>query len=94
MSITIMIELTLKPEMAESYLEHFASTLTKTREASGCEHIQIFRDKEDTNRLVAVERWASREHQERYLAWRLEQGIRSDAHAAPFVFRYFDALDC
>lgn len=40
----------------------------------GCEHIDTYLDREGSRALL-VEKWAAPEHQQAYLAWRVENGF-------------------
>jgi len=70
--------------------------LPETREYDGCQGIDAFGNLEDGSNLVLHERWDSREHHEKYLAWRTETGgmekLGSAFSALPSI-RYFERVD-
>jgi quinol monooxygenase YgiN len=75
MSITVMVELTVKAEFADGYCVRLQEAFPETRAYDGCEDIVAYRDEQQLQRIVVVERWASRAHYERYIEWRRGQGI-------------------
>jgi len=95
MSVLVLLE----PEAAEGkvdeMIETFRTVLVDTRAFDGCESVTVHRDQDSPNRLVLVERWASRPHYERYLQWRAERGDLDRLGAlavGPPVIRYFDEV--
>lgn len=68
--------------------------LPGTRALEGCQ--QVDQGHEIGGEIYPVEAWASKEHQERYRAWRAETGIADTLR--PFMageprFNYFNKLD-
>ena len=49
--------------------------LPDTRAYDGFEAFSVGQDVKDENRIVLVEHWASKEHYEKYIAWRTETGV-------------------
>ena len=53
-------------------------------------------DGDDADNLVLIEQWDSREHHQKYLAWRTETGVMEKLASmltAPPSIRYFERLD-
>ena len=95
MSIMVTVEFNLKPEAAEGFLDAMKTTLPDTRAYDGCQEVKSYYEAE-THSLLLVELWASTEHQQAYLNWRVEGGMLEaigDALAGPPVFRTFDIRD-
>jgi quinol monooxygenase YgiN len=84
MSITVILDMKIKPELLDEFMSHFAQNLPGTREFDGCEYVDVYQARDDRNRVVCVEGWASNERFQAYGQWRREQG---DAEA---FMRYYD----
>ena len=82
MSVMITLEMPVKPEMLEDYLNILKGALVETRSYKGCRSVTTLVDQE-TSSIVLVEEWDSAEDQQAYLAWRVETGL-IDA-IAPFM---------
>ena len=50
------------------------SALVDTRNYAGCQKVETFIDQESQN-ILLVEQWESREHQQAYMGWRVETGF-------------------
>ncbi len=93
MSIKVILELNLKPEVADAVVGGFGQMLVDTRAFEGCEEISVVRDQDDTNRVLVLEQWATRENYEAYLAWRTERGDMdgiADISTQPYKVTYYD----
>lgn len=92
MSVTIVLTFRLTPEAARASANGgYAETFQTTRAFSGCESINAYAEEDDPTSYVIIERWASREHYERYLAWRRETGYfekTAGRMVAPPVVRF------
>ena len=75
MSVIVTIELSVKPERLQELKDSLEVLLPSTRAYDGAEAIQLTQDVEDENHIVFVEYWASKEHFEKYMAWRTETGV-------------------
>ena len=75
MSVTVLIDLTAKPGSIEDLKKLFAEILPDTRSYDGCEGLEVKINSDDPNNLLLVERWQSRQHYEKYFAWRQETGL-------------------
>ena len=78
----ITLEMPVKPEMLEDYLNILKGALVETRSYKGCRSATTLVDQE-TSSIVLVEEWDSAEDQQAYIAWRVETGL-IDA-IAPFM---------
>jgi quinol monooxygenase YgiN len=61
----------------------------------GCAGVTMYQN-QDESTIVLIEPWASRAHQERYLAWRTERGEVAALVAmltGPPTIRYFNSVD-
>ncbi len=82
MSVMITLEMPVKQEMLEDYLNILKGALVETRSYKGCRSVTTLVDQE-TSSIVLVEEWDSVEDQQAYIAWRVETGL-IDA-IAPFM---------
>ena len=78
----ITLEMPVKPDMLEDYLNILKGALVQTRSYKGCRSVTTLVDQE-TSSIVLVEEWDSAEDQQAYIAWRVETGL-IDA-IAPFM---------
>jgi quinol monooxygenase YgiN len=78
----ITLEMPVKPDMLEEYLNILKGALVETRSYKGCRSVTTLVDQE-TSSVVLVEEWDSAEDQQAYIAWRVETGL-IDA-IAPFM---------
>ena len=74
MSITVILELHVKPDLTEQVKAGFKDLLPDTRTFAGCEGIQVLQNQEQPDMLLVLEQWASREHFDAYLKWRTDRG--------------------
>ena len=99
MSIMIVFSARLNEEKKDSFADFFAEILPDTRGFDGCEGITVCTDSEDDGRLYLIEKWASKEHYEKYHHWRDERGdleiIRSylDLEAGGIQRVFLDVVD-
>jgi quinol monooxygenase YgiN len=78
MPVISILECQFKPEHADAGAEWLNRVLAATRGFEGCLGVEVIQDHEDPARLVAVERWASLEHDRAYRAWRAGEGRVQD----------------
>ncbi len=93
MTILVTLELHLQPGKLEAFCQQvLAPALPVTRAFDGCLGIEMFAELGE-DRLFLVQKWASKAHNDAYLAWRRANGL-SDMLApwtiGPPVFRWFD----
>ena len=96
MAVTVIVETQVKPEHRAELEATFREAIADTRAYDGCHEFNIHINREDDCNWVFFERWESREHYDRYIAWRMESGFfdRITAMlAGEPSFRYFDASD-
>ena len=96
MGVLTLLEVTVKPESVEEFKAYMKEILPSTRTYSGCLGVDLQVNQDDATNMVAVEEWETREHHQKYAAWRTETGvlghIASMLAGAPSV-RYFDKAD-
>jgi len=93
MAITVLVEFSSKPEDTDALKQFMADALPDTRAYDGCISLDVCNS--DDN-FVIVAQWESREHQEKYLAWRIEQGAFEKLGGLledETSIRYFETLD-
>ena len=93
MPIVVLVEFNSKPEATNTLKQFLADALPDSRAYDGCISIDVCNS--DDN-FVIVAKWESREHQEKYMAWRTEQGTLEklgEMLSSGPSFRYFDQLD-
>ncbi len=96
MSVIVLLEIHVKPEAVNEVKAMLKKILPDTRAYAGCQGIDIYGNMDDPSTLVFYERWASRDHYQKYLAWRTETGAVDQLSAkltAPPSIRYFDRVD-
>jgi len=95
-SVTIWMDLHLTPEGAEASRNGgFAETFKDTRAFDGCEFINAYGVEGDPDRFIIFERWASKDHYDRYIAWRRSTGYLEQAGmrmASPPQLRYLEEV--
>jgi quinol monooxygenase YgiN len=79
MSIGVIVEFEFKPGGAASLIEVMKERLPSTRSYEGCEMVELYADHDNPNHLVLMERWASREHYDKYREWALAQAGTQEA---------------
>ncbi|MCY4624733.1 MAG: antibiotic biosynthesis monooxygenase [Chloroflexi bacterium] len=96
MAVRVLLELKAKPGTGDDLASFFRSILPDTRAYEGCVSVDALRNGADADNLVLVEVWETREHYEKYLAWRRERGDSdqlAQALAEPPNIRHFDLTD-
>ncbi len=93
MAVTVLLELNVKPESVQDTLNGLAQLLPETREFDGGIEVYAHQNQDDPTNIVAIEKWESRAHYEKYFAWRTKTGVIGQLGAwvaAPPTIRYFD----
>ena len=83
-----------QPGMGTALLEALAAALVETRAYDGCVSVETFVDADNPDDVLLVEEWATRAHQERYMAWRVENGmidLLQPILAGPLEIHFLDA---
>lgn len=75
MAITAFFEIRVKPETLDQGVHaELHRILSDTRAFDGCLGVEVLIDSADPTHIVAVEKWASAEHDAAYRAWRAGDG--------------------
>ncbi len=96
MSVLYILELTIQSDKVGEYLAQFPSILPDTRAFQGCEEITVHQNQDDPTDVVLLERWATKEDHQKYMAWRQERGDverLGQGLAGPPKTRYFEDLN-
>jgi quinol monooxygenase YgiN len=96
MSVVVLLEIQVKPGAVNEVKAMLKEVLPDTRAYAGCQGIDIYGNLDDTGNLVFYERWASRDHYQKYLAWRTETGAVEKLSAkltGPPNIRYYERVD-
>ncbi len=95
MSVSVILEVTAKPDCLEALKNTLEEILPDTRSFNGCKGVTVMSNQDNPLNLVLLETWSTREHYEKYLAWRAERGDL-EALAALLSYepsiRYFDSF--
>ena len=96
MSVVVLLEFRVKPEVVEETKAFFKKILPDTRAFAGCEGLDVLTNADDPTIFVFNERWQSQEHYQKYFAWRTENGSMNAFGAylaGPPTVRYFNRQD-
>ena len=74
MSLTVILDLQLKPELAATAPGILRKILAQTRVFEGCLGVDVLLDTEDAMHIILLERWASPEADATYRQWRAGAG--------------------
>ncbi len=83
MSHHAVIELPCNPGRGSALVDFFSVALVDTRAFEGCELVEMYTDRDDPDRVILLEKWATSENYDAYLAWRMETGLMEAL--APFM---------
>jgi quinol monooxygenase YgiN len=96
MSVLVVLELEAARGKGDALIGLLRDTLGDTRARQGCQSVTVHRDAAEPDAIVLIERWASREDDAAYRAWRAGDGavpaLATLLAAAPTI-RYFDDID-
>jgi quinol monooxygenase YgiN len=96
MSVIVILELQSKPETLDELNSTLKNILPDTRAYDGCQSVQVNINQDDSCNLVLIEKWESRQHNEKYMGWRTETGALAalgEMLSQPPSLRYYDDLD-
>ena len=96
MACTVLLEVKAQEDKVDALKETFKGILGDTRAYEGCQGVVVRQQQDDPTVMVLIENWASREHYEKYFAWRQESGALAalgEMLAGPPNLRYFDEVD-
>tara|TARA_X000000950_G_scaffold80670_1_gene101437 strand:- start:569 stop:895 length:327 start_codon:yes stop_codon:yes gene_type:complete len=74
MTVSVLLEGTLKEGLADQFEEICTGAFKVTRAFDGCQNINLTFNVENKHNYVLTEVWDSKEHYEKYLAFRTEDG--------------------
>ena len=74
MTVSVLLEGTLKEGLADQFEEICTDAFKVTRVFDGCQNINLTFNVENKHNYVLTEVWDSKEHYEKYLAFRTEDG--------------------
>jgi quinol monooxygenase YgiN len=96
MSLLVLLELQAADGKADEMIEVLSRSLVDTRARQGCESVTVHRDTDDPNRVLLVERWATREDDTAYREWRAGDGAVTEmvglVGGRPSI-RYYEDVD-
>ena len=96
MSVSVLLEGVLKEGLVDEFVEICKGAYPVTRAYDGCKGINLTLNVDDSRNFVMTETWDSKEHYEKYLAFRTEDGtvgaITSMCETGPDI-RIFDITD-
>ena len=75
MAAMVTLELNIKPEKFDEFLGIMAEALKETRAYDGCQKVETYVDQDVPGRLILLEWWDTRGHQEKYMQWRTDSGM-------------------
>ena len=94
MTVTVMLELQVQPDKVDGLIGAMKNDiLPVTRKYDGCEGVEVQQNQDDKANVILIERWASRQHYEKYLQFRTDDGTietMGSMVAAPPSIRYYD----
>jgi quinol monooxygenase YgiN len=96
MSVLVLLEAPVKPEDVSKMKSYLAEILPDSRTYEGCRAMDVYFNAGDAGNMVIIERWDSRRHHEKYLAWRTETGVMDKLGGmlvGPPSMRYFEPAD-
>ena len=74
MSVSVLLEGTLKDGLVEQFEEICTDAFNVTRAFEGCQKIDLTLNVENQHNYVLTEVWDTKEHYEKYLAFRTDDG--------------------
>jgi quinol monooxygenase YgiN len=96
MAITAFFEIRVRPEALDQGVHaELHKILSDTRAFEGCLEVEVLIDADDPTHIVAVEKWASEQHDAAYRAWRAGDGKTNLAAylVSPPVLTKFSTAD-
>ncbi|MDP7642977.1 MAG: putative quinol monooxygenase [Alphaproteobacteria bacterium] len=96
MAVTVILEVKAKAGTGDDLLATFREIFPETRGYDGCIALDTYRNQDDPDVIVLIEKWRSRGQYEKYLGWRQDSGtfgrVAEGFAGAPSI-RYFDLTD-
>ena len=75
MANTMILDLPVKPEKRDEFVGVLQGVVPDTRAFDGCQHLEIWTPEDNDGLIQIYEVWESKAHQEKYFAWRVENGL-------------------
>jgi quinol monooxygenase YgiN len=94
MSVLVHVEVDAKPECVEEFTQFLSEILPDTRAYDGCIDINIYLN-DNGHTLAFIQNWESKEHHQKYFAWRGETGDAAKLGSylqGPPTIRYFEKV--
>ena len=91
--VTVVVEIRAKKDTGNSLVSIFKKVLPLTRESDGIISIELVQNQDDPDALIFIERWETRDHYEKYLAEKTEDGTLealAELIEGDLIIRYFD----
>ena len=95
MAVNVIVEFQAKPEAASQFKDVLIEALPDTRAYDGCQGLEEYHNVDEDGNIVLVEKWESRQHYEKYIAWRTESGLLdkvSEMLAREPSIRYYEKV--
>ena len=95
MSVVVFVNLPTKAGQADKLVSLLDELVPGTRAYEGCQEIYLYKNQDDPDNVVMLERWDSRQHYEKYLAWRTETGALDEIGqllAGDLTIRFLDRV--
>jgi len=96
MSCLVIVEFLCNPGRSGDFINLCRRNYPVTRSYDGCKYVFLSVDQENENSLVMVEEWDSKEHHQRYVAFREADGtsdLMDPLLVSPPRVRYLDLTD-
>ncbi len=96
MAVTVLLELQLQEDKVDTLLQTMKEILPDTRGYDGCIGVEVVQNQDEPANIVLIQKWETRPHYEKYLAWRTETGVVEQLGtlvAAPPSIKFFDTQD-
>lgn len=96
MPVTVIVELSAKPGVVDEVKSILVNEiLPGTRQAPGCQSIELYSNQDDPTSVIAIQLWDKREDYEAYLAKRDAAGTGTKGRLADMLsgqrqIRFFD----
>ena len=74
MTVSVLVEGILKDELVDDFVQICKGAYSVTLAYDGCQSITLNLNVDNRNNFVMTEVWDSKEHYEKYLAFRTEEG--------------------
>jgi quinol monooxygenase YgiN len=94
--VVVIIDLRTKPEHAASVKALLHGALPDILGFDGCLSAALHVNQDDNANLMLIERWTSREHFEKYRAWRAARGDHANLVSmlvGPLMVRAFNVVE-